>query len=410
MNLFIQHNRFIQRFASVFILGASLFFVGCAKQEESNQKIKEAIITEFAPKLQVSEDNMNVIVKGVSGFDDDGPYSISQFLSVYVIEEGSMWDESDSPILGNFSYVREKGQLVFAPKYPFLENTEYYARFDYNAIVHTPVFVEQPNMQFVEEYTFVISSDKTPVTFVEEVYPTTDQVPRNLLKFYVQFSGSMTEGEMLNNVRVLDENGKVVEHAFLEIPQELWDGKRERLTILFDPGRIKRGMELLDEVGAPFEIGKSYSLQIDQDWKDGQDRTLTQNFEKEFTVIDDDRSKPDEQSWELVIPKKGTKDRIEIHFKESLDFALLQRAITIWSSKNREIIGLVELEQNETGWTFKPDKTWDKGSYSIKIESILEDLAGNNLISVFDVDLENEEEKVDRKKTPDYVELHFKID
>lgn len=406
MNITFEHRL---RLASILIIGASLFFVDCTKQEQSFQKLKEPIVPEFLPSVQVSEDNSTVMVKGVFNLLYDTESDLSKFLSVYVIEKDSSWSENNSPILGSHSYLNKEGTLVFKPKYPFLENTEYYVRFNYNSIVETPIYVEQPNTQFLVEHNFVISRDKTPVTFVEEVYPTSYEIPRNLLKFYIQFSGSMSNGEMLDNIRILDDQANVVEHAFLEIPQELWDTNRQRLTILFDPGRIKRGMELLDEVGAPFEIGKEYTLQINPSWKDGQQRKLTKGFIKKFLVIEDDRIKPKKEDWEISVPDTDSKDPLIVNFDESLDYALLQRAITILDSQNRAVTGRISLVENERLWQFTPNTTWKPGSYTIKIETILEDLAGNNLISVFDVDLNNEEQAVNRTESTKFTKVLFNI-
>jgi hypothetical protein len=50
----------------------------------------------------------------------------------------------------------------------------------------------------------------------------------------------MSRGEAYRRVHLLDATGRPINLAFLEIEQELWDPEGRRLTLLFDPGRVKR--------------------------------------------------------------------------------------------------------------------------------------------------------------------------
>ena len=55
---------------------------------------------------------------------------------------------------------------------------------------------------------------------------------------------------------------------FLELDEELWSPDGDSLHLVFDPGRIKRGLKPREEVGPVLEAGKSYSLVIDREWVD----------------------------------------------------------------------------------------------------------------------------------------------
>ena len=46
----------------------------------------------------------------------------------------------------------------------------------------------------------------------------------------------------------------------------------------------------------------------------------------------------------------------------------------------------------ERSWRFAPDGAWDVGRYSLIVDPLLEDLAGNSLIRVFDRDLTRAED------------------
>ena len=45
---------------------------------------------------------------------------------------------------------------------------------------------------------------------------------------------------------------------FLELDEELWSPDGTRFTLVFDPGRIKRGLKPREEAGPILEAGKSY--------------------------------------------------------------------------------------------------------------------------------------------------------
>jgi len=70
-------------------------------------------------------------------------------------------------------------------------------------------------------------------TRVASVYPTTSELPENALRFYLYFSAPMQQGEAWSRIHLLDSAGKVVDLAFLEIDQELWNREMTRLTVLF---------------------------------------------------------------------------------------------------------------------------------------------------------------------------------
>lgn len=372
-----RYNRISKRLALLSIVGAGLFFGGCSSEKE-------------VPEISIEENYASV---SVNGFDESqlSDEEASELLSVYVIGDDKEWGPLDYSIQGSYHF--EDYSLIFTPRYPFLENTEYYVRFEADTVLL--------------EHRFVISADITPVTFVDEVYPTTDLIPRNVLKFYVQFSGSMMEGNMLDHVYIVDSDGLRMEHVFLEIPQELWDTENKRLTILFDPARIKRGMDALDEYGAPFQVGQSYSLVIDKEWKDAGNRVLTESYQKNFTIVEDDRVKPEIRNWEVATPSANSDQKLEIDFFETMDYGLLNRVIHIEDKNGVLINGSITLKEDQTKWTFIPDEPWNEEEYTIYVESILEDMAGNNLLMLFDVDLKNDPQDGEKEQIGSFIKIPF---
>jgi len=247
----------------------------------------------------------------------------------------------------------------------------------------------------------------TPTTFVTQVYPSADVLPENLLKFYLHFSAPMSRGQSYAHIRLRSSSGQVIELPFLEIAEELWNPEYTRLTLLIDPGRIKRGVTPLEEVGPALEAGREYTLEIEPGWRDGQGNPLKESFTKTFRVGPPDRTPLDPATWQLQLPPPDTHEPVVLLLPEALDHALAMRVIRLENAAGEIIGGAVTLPDQERRWQFDPDHVWRRGEYAVVIDTTLEDLAGNNIGKAFDVDLF---EGVQRHLTTSSVRIPFKIE
>jgi hypothetical protein len=243
-------------------------------------------------------------------------------------------------------------------------------------------------------------------TTVKMVYPSAGIVPENLLKFYIHFSAAMSRGRIYEHIQLRDEVGKQIELPFLEIDEELWDPTMTRLTLFIDPGRIKRGVRPLEEVGPALEAGKSYTLVIGNELKDGSGNPLKETFRKEFKVGPPDRDPPDPSIWKIQPPRGGTREPLAVAFADPMDHALALRLISLTGGSGERIDGKAALEDQERRWIFTPSGPWRPAAYKLVIQTTLEDLAGNNIGKPFDVDLF---EGVQRRLTTSSVELSFEV-
>ncbi len=243
-------------------------------------------------------------------------------------------------------------------------------------------------------------------TVVAQVYPTSDVLPENLLKFYLQFSAPMSRGRIYDHIHLRTDSGTEIELPFLEIDEELWNREMTRLTLFIDPGRIKRGVRPLEEIGPALEHGKRYSLVIDSAWKDASGNPLGKHFAKQFTVSLPDRESPDPARWKITPPRANSKDPLVIEFREPLDWALAQRMIQVLDPLDRPIDGKVTLADQERQWRFQSDKPWVRGRYQLVVQTTIEDLAGNNIGKAFDVDLF---ERVEKALTKQSVKLPLEV-
>jgi hypothetical protein len=308
--------------------------------------------------------------------------------SVFAVFVG---DGEVPPLLGAYSV--ESGVLHFRPRYPLQAGMRYRASF-------------RPPDRAPLEASFEIPRPATgPATRVERVYPSTSSLPSNQLKFYVQFTSSMGRGNAWQHIRLVDQSGATVDLPFLELGQELWDREYRRLTVLFDPGRIKRGLLPLEEAGPNIEPGNEYTLVIDRAWTDARGLPLQEEFRKTFRVGAEDRTPPDPKNWRLTAPRAGTSEPLTLEFPEPLDYALLERLIGV-NSPDGALPGSMEIDRQESRWQFTPREPWKPGNYRIEIGTALEDLAGNRIGRPFDVDVF---ERISKTLTSKSVSLRFRV-
>jgi hypothetical protein len=223
-------------------------------------------------------------------------------------------------------------------------------------------------------------------TYVSAIYPTVDELPENLLKFYLQFSAPMSGGHIYEHIHLRDGDGKDVQLPFLEIDEELWDPTMTRLTLFLDPGRIKRGVRPLEEIGPALQTGKSYTLQITRDWRDANGAPLKADFEKNIKVVAADREPPNPLHWKIAPPKAKSRDPLTVVFNEALDHAIAQRVLRISDPKGAHVAGAIKLDPRDGACTFTPNDRWTAGVHKLIVPTIIEDLAGNNIGKPFDLD------------------------
>jgi hypothetical protein len=280
------------------------------------------------------------------------------------------------PMLGEV--VREGDSLRFAPRFPLQPGLGY--RAVYRAPGQTPLAV-------VLELEGAAAGSVAPPTSIERIDPSPDLLPENLLKLYLHFSAPMSRGEAYRRIRLLDEQGRAVELPFLEIDQELWDPDGTRLTLLFDPGRVKRDLLPNKEVGPPLQAGRGYTLVMDRAWPDARGLPLASDGRKSFRVGPPDHTPPRTSDWRVAPPRAGTREPLVVRFPEPLDRALLERVVEIWDGSGAPVLGEIAIDAGETRLSLTPREPWKRGEYTLRAATILEDLAGNSLGRAFEVDV-----------------------
>lgn len=284
--------------------------------------------------------------------------------------------DSDSGRVGDSMfgrYERVEGKLVFSPRHPLLGGQRYRATLTLSGKKAVTADYLAPVKKVVG------------VPAVEMVYPTSDVLPANQLKFYIHFSRPMRETKTIfERFHLIDDKGKEVPDPWRG--SELWSKDGKRLTLVIHPGRIKRGVNLREEIGPVLEPNRGYTLRIDGKIEDADGVALGKTYEKKFTTGKELRSFVLVEDWELTAPKQGTREAVSLKFPRPLDHALLHSLITVVDSNNKPVAGRIVVGKEEKSVTFTPTAVWGDQQYRVLVDPDLEDLAGNTPEQLFDVD------------------------
>jgi hypothetical protein len=358
-----------------YLQGLIFFFLlaGCAESEKNIPTVYLIMEKDKATGVLVSKEFLTDVPKD----------SAEKWITMHLVTPGG----NPPAMLGNFVHT-EQG-VRFNPLIPLTPGLEYEVRLKGE-------FLSRVQVPFLD------AVNKLPE--VVNVYPTTDTLPENLLKFYVEFSEPMAEGNAMEHIRLVRNGRDTLTDVFMDMQPELWNKEGNILTVWFDPGRIKRDLQPNLRLGPPLQKAAKYKILILPGWQD-HESLVTQNvYEKEFVTVSRDSLSPDPSLWTIEIPKPGSDQPVEVILHEPLDYLLLKNAIHITDEKGNYIEGIITVKEGERSFDFIPALPWKAGNYILEVQSRLEDLAGNNLNHPFDNDLTQTQ-----RKTTDVYKRAFRI-
>jgi hypothetical protein len=301
---------------------------------------------------------------------------LESILRVTVVEGGAPIDDSLPGIWGHYQILHDG--LRFIPHFPFEQGLCYRASFD-------PRPLGRSELSEVLTLEFSLPREQSPLpTEVKHICPSIDDLPENLLRFYVCFSNSMQRGRAAAEISLLGPDGEPAPDVLYRAPIELWDRSMRCLTILLDPGRLKRVVGPNRELGPPLKAGQVYTLVVGAGMTDLSGRQLPETVHKRFRVTDAVREPIAVEQWKIVPPEINSRQPLVLMFPRPLDWALLSHTITIASKSEQSIDGQIVIDQCERRWSFTPASPWAVDSYYARIASSLEDICGNNVIAAFD--------------------------
>jgi hypothetical protein len=300
-------------------------------------------------------------------------------LRINVVRTEASISEDLPDVFGRY-HVLEDG-VRFIPHFPFERGLAYRASFD-----PRPLGRRALSDLLTLEFSLPREQSASPPE-VKYIFPSSDCLPENLLRFYVCFSNSMQRGRVRAEISILGPDGEPVPDALYRAPVELWDRSMRYLTILLDPGRLKRGVGPNRELGPPLETGLEYALAVGAGMTDLSGSQLPETVYKRFRVADAVREPVAVERWTIAPPMTNSRQPLMLMFPRSLDWALLSHTITIASTCEtceQSVDGKIEIDQYERRWSFTPASRWAAGSYHVRVASSLEDVCGNSVTAAFD--------------------------
>jgi hypothetical protein len=322
-----------------------------------------------------------VVVSGLSRGDlralDRAGLSRDAWTAILKVSVATAGKPAADPVAG--SYAVAGGKLRFTPVLPFEPGREYLVVFDPAAAPGGPLRSVRPVSRTVS----TPAAPRGAPVRVAEVYPGGSTVPENLLRMYVEFSGPMGTRNGQDYIRILDGAGNEIEGALLPLDTDLWNGDRTRFTILFDPGRVKRGILPNRGMGRPLERGSTMTIVVSRDWPDASGQPLAADFRKDYRVGPANEKALSAATWRITAPAAASRDALTVSFPAPLDRALLQRAFSIVRA-DEPIAGETRVEKGETAWTFVPRDPWRSGIYVLSVLPALEDPSGNQIGQAFE--------------------------
>jgi len=269
------------------------------------------------------------------------------------------------------TYHVTEGELVFVPAHPLAAGATYraLASTGKSAVWKVPPATAQKPVE------------------VLRIYPGADEVPANLLKFTIVFSGPMRQSkEIFDQIMLIGPDGKAVEDPWRRT--ELWSDGDTRLNLWFHPGRVKLGVNLREQLGPPLTLNGKYELRITQAMMDSSGNPLSKMFIKKFRAGEERRGKIDAASWKLDAPNQGTLNPLKLLFPFPMDPYLLNRELVVVDSKGKKLAGKMEAPVGEKAWWFTPENPWQEGEHQLQVGAEVADLSGNTISRPFEVNLE----------------------
>ncbi len=250
-------------------------------------------------------------------------------------------------------------------------------------------------------------NNKSPSRLVTGVYPTSSELPANLLRFYVYFSRPMTGEDLLLEAYIEDANEQMIDGVLFSSRFALWSPDKKRLTLLLDPGRVKTGLDSHQTLGRALEVGENYSLTIKTSQTESNGCQLTVSHSKRFTIGEADVDIPNLSNWSVARPSVASRDPLVIALNGPHDHLSLAYRVRVHNAQGLPIPGSIRLNDNEQEWWFTPNKAWADQLYKITVDPALEDIAGNRVTGLFD---DPTGENRTNRPTPKLTEIRFRPD
>lgn len=274
-------------------------------------------------------------------------------------------DGKPAPVSVSGKYTHKDGDLIFKPLTDLGAGLEFEIRY-------------QSEVQKYQTPKPLNANE--PLAYVENVFPASTEVPRNILFFHVQFSNTMLHDiNGYENVRILDPQGKEIPTVWRQ--RSYWLEDQKVLVLMVHPGKVKRGIDM--EI--PFQIGETYTLEVLPEMKDVYGRAMAKPYVHQFTIIAEDYEMPKVLFDLIKKPKANSRKTLIIPFSEGMDHSSIVDGVKIYTRDGKQINGVYTWNETDQTFGFVPNEKWVSGEYQIVFEKKVCDFANNRLNRPFEM-------------------------
>lgn len=207
---------------------------------------------------------------------------------------------------------------------------------------------------------------------VVDIQPSAATLPATTLRLYITFNRPARGWFRQSEVKLLADGKPVRPSPFMDFGQELWSPDGRRLTLLFDPGRIKRDVAGRGAEAAPLQPGLRYRIEAG-------DKRHT------FAVGPALRLALNPTLWQITRPQQRL-GPVTLKFDRIMDFALASHQLVVERADGKYVEGQSSLDSTGKVWRFTPQTEWQTGSYRVVVGPTLEDISGNRIGEALDHD------------------------
>ena len=284
-------------------------------------------------------------------------------------------------VLGRYRVV--KNRVAYTPR--FLPDTKipYLISFNHNALAELlslPKLKKADSVVIDSVQYFQLQS--APVSEVQWTYPHINVLPENTLRMYIYFTAPMSFDNPLDYIDLYDQQGKVIENAFVEVPEGLWNQERTRLTLLFHPGRVKQEVGPNRIEGSILEEGKLFELRVSGRWNDANGSPLNSDYSKKFFVTKAKRQRLRKKDWVI---ESICKDECVLRLStgDIPDIELFKKMVQI-QDENAESLDFEYIAEANGSFILRSDALKKGSTLTMGINPKMEDISGNTFLNAFD--------------------------
>ena len=184
-------------------------------------------------------------------------------------------------------------------------------------------------------------------------------------------------------ITIRNARDQEISDALLPLDTPLWSPDHTRFTVLFDPGRVKRGILPNRRMGRPLTPGETFTMSVQAGWPDAHGVPMAATFQREYRVGPPIERGLEPREWTISPASAGSRQPLTVEFPWPLDHALLQRTLSV-TRGDTAVAGDVTVAAGERRWLFTPRDPWQPGDYALVAQPALEDVAGNRVGHAFE--------------------------